>query len=48
MKASLPDSGVIPTGWSVIFFKLLEFMEKPFSVIPIGMIVIIEVKKREK
>ncbi len=46
LKASLTDSGVIPTGPSVPFFKTLELCEKIFVLILIGSIIVIEVKPK--
>ncbi len=47
-KAILSDSGVIPTGPSVAFFKGLEFTEKVLLVILITYIMFIEIKENKK
>ncbi len=45
LKASLTDSGVVPTGPTVDFFKALEFIEKLFPFIIIVVIIIIEIRR---
>ena len=42
LKASLTDSGVVPTGPSVLFFKSLELSEKLFVLLIISYILGIE------
>ncbi len=44
LKASLTDSGVIPSGPVVPFFKSLELSEKLFVLLIIGYIVLVELK----
>ncbi len=44
LKASLTDSGVIPTGPSVPFFKTLELFEKMSALILLLYIVFVEIK----
>ncbi len=48
LKATLTDSGVVPTGPSVPFFKSLEFCEKMFVFFIIGYILMIELKLWDK
>ncbi len=48
LKASLTDSGAIPQGPTVKFFKALEFIEKLFPIILIIVIIIIEVRRKFK
>ncbi len=47
LKASLTDSGTIPTGPSVSFFKGLEFTEHILLVILLAFIVFVEVNGRK-
>ena len=47
LKASLIDSGVVPTGPSVPFFKTLEFCEKLFVFIIIFYILSLEIKVKK-
>ncbi len=47
LKASLTDSGVIPSGPSVPFFKGLEFSEKCLIIALICIILIIEVRIKQ-
>ena len=46
LKASLTDSGVVPTGPSVSFFKGLELCEKMFVFFIIACIILIEVRQK--
>ena len=46
LKASLTDSGVVPTGPSVLFFKGLELIEKVFPLILISHIIYIETRHK--
>ncbi len=48
LKASLTDSGVVPSGPSVQFFKSLEFCEKIFVLFIISFILVTEFKLRKK
>ncbi len=48
LKASLTDSGVVPSGPSVPFFKGLELCEKMFVFFIIAYILYIEVKQKGK
>ncbi len=48
LKASLTDSGVIPSGPTVSFFKTLEFFEKIFVLLIIAIIFVTEVKLRKE
>ncbi len=47
LKASLTDSGVIPSGPSVPFFKGLEFSEKCLIIALVCFILIIEVRTKQ-
>ncbi len=47
LKASLTDSGVIPSGPTVPFFKTLEFCEKMFVLLIIAHILVIEINLRK-
>ncbi len=47
LKASLTDSGVVPSGPSVSFFKSLELCERMFVVIIIAFILIVEIRLRK-
>ncbi len=48
LKASLTDSGVVPSGPTVPFFKGLELCEKIFVLITIAYIMLVEVKYRKE
>ncbi len=48
LKASFTDSGVVPTGPSIPFFKGLELTEKLFVLIIIAYILLIEVRLRKQ
>ena len=48
LKASLTDSGVVPSGPTVPFFKGLELCEKMFVLLIIVYILIVEVKLRKQ
>ncbi len=48
LKASLTDSGVVPSGPTVPFFKGLELCEKMFVLLIIAYILIMEVKLRKQ
>ena len=48
LKASFTDSGVVPTGPSIPFFKGLELTEKLFVLILIAYILVIEFKLRKR
>ncbi len=48
LKASLTDSGVIPSGPTVPFFKGLELSEKMFVLLIILDIFVMEFKLRKK
>ncbi len=48
LKASLTDSGVIPSGPTVPFFKTIELCEKMFVLFIIGHIILIEINLRKR
>ncbi len=47
LKASLTDSGVVPSGPSVPFFKSIELCEKLFVLIIIAYILLVEIRLRK-
>ena len=47
LKASLTDSGVVPSGPSVSFFKSIELCEKMFVLIIIAYILLVELRLRK-
>ncbi len=47
LKASLTDTGVVPAGPTVPFFKALEFSEKMFVLLIIAYVFVIELKSRQ-
>ncbi len=47
LKASLTDSGVVPSGPSVPFFKSIELCEKMFVLIIIAYILLVELRLRK-
>ena len=46
LKASLTDSGVVPSGPSVSFFKSMELCEKMFVLLIIAYILLVEIRLR--
>ncbi len=48
LKASLTDSGIVPSGPTVPFFKSLELGEKMFVLLIIAYILLIELNLRRK
>ncbi len=48
LKACLTDSGVVPSGPSVQFFKSLEFCEKIFVLFIISLMLVTEFKSKKK
>ena len=47
LKASLTDSGVVPTGPTVPFFKTIELCEKMFVLLIIAYILLTEIKSKK-
>ncbi len=47
LKASLTDSGVVPSGPTVPFFKTIELCEKMFVLLIIAFILIVEIRLRK-
>ncbi len=47
LKASLTDSGAVPSGPTVSFFKSIELCEKVFVLIIIAYILLVEIKSRK-
>ena len=45
LKASLTDSGIVPTGPSVSFFKGIEFAEKMFPIVLIVYIIFLQIRR---
>ncbi len=46
LKSTLTDTGAIPTGPTVPFFKTLEFAEKAMVILLIAAVILVEVKSR--